>query len=300
VTVLPTHDIIAGQGVAGAASGMSTTYTLNQGQYLQIEQEARLVGSTISSDKPTGVWGGSGCMDVPVGVGACDAAHQQIPSAQSLGSEYVAVRYRDRIAGQVESPPYAIVGIVDGTTLTYDPIAPTSAPSLLDRGQLAMFDASDAFVVRSQDSDHPFFLAGYMTGAGVLNDTIGDPEFVVVVPPAQQTTSYAFMTDPTYGNTNLVMTRTLTSGGMFEDVILDCVGIVGGWQPVGQQGKYEYARIDLVVDGQPQGACDNGAHSATSTAPFGLTVWGWDDSVSYAYAAGAGVRPINSVIVPAN
>jgi hypothetical protein len=140
-----------------------------------------------------------------------------------------------------------------------------------------------------------------MTGASALNNsTAGDPEFVVVVPPAQHTAAYRFITDPTYGNTNLVMTRTLTSGGTFEDVSLDCLGTVSGWQPVGQDGRYQYARVDLIVDGQPQGACDNGVHSAMSAAPFGLTVWGWDDSVSYAYAAGSGVQPINSVIVPAN
>jgi len=45
-----------------------------------------------------------------------------------------------------------------------------------------------------------------------------------------------------------------------------------------------------------------------STVPFGLTVWGWGSSatfpfsstyVSYAYPAGASVKPINLVVVPA-
>ena len=38
------------------------------------------------------------------------------------------------------------------------------------------------------------------------------------------------------------------------------------------------------------GRCGNGYHNAHSDLPFGLTVWGWDQVVSYAYPAGAGVR----------
>jgi hypothetical protein len=45
----------------------------------------------------------------------------------------------------------------------------------------------------------------------------------------------------------------------------------------------------------------------TSTRPFGVTVWGWGtidglgyyaEYVSYAYPAGALVRPINQVVIP--
>ena len=36
----------------------------------------------------------------------------------------------------------------------------------------------------------------------------------------------------------------------------------------------------------------------SSMAPFGLTVWGWDEAVSYAFPSGASVQPINTVVVP--
>ena len=32
--------------------------------------------------------------------------------------------------------------------------------------------------------------------------------------------------------------------------------------------------------------------------PFGITVWGYDSASSYAYPAGASVKPINTVVVP--
>jgi hypothetical protein len=74
-------------------------------------------------------------------------------------------------------------------------------------------------------------------------------------------------------------------------------GPLGGWTPIGTSGQYEYARIDLAVGGVGQGSCNNGVHTATSNAPFGLTVWGWDYAVSYAYPGGMLMRPINNVIL---
>ena len=39
-------------------------------------------------------------------------------------------------------------------------------------------------------------------------------------------------------------------------------------------------------------------HTATSSGPFGLTVWGLDNFASYAYPAGGNVASINTVVVP--
>jgi hypothetical protein len=198
------------------------------------------------------------------------------------------------------------VGAVDGTALSYDPPQP-GAPTLLDASQMVEYDASGPFVVTSQDASHPFYLAGYMTGGcscateqttcdvcGV--GATGDPEFVNVLPSAEQLSSYTFITDPTYASTNLVFVRGLGTDAAFHDVTLDCAGVLDGWQTIGSS-KYEYTRIDLVASGVPQGACNNGVHTANSDAPFGLTVWGYDTWVSYAYPAGGSVKPINSVVV---
>jgi len=108
VTISPTTAIVPGAGVAGAAANQPTTYTLQKGQFLQFMQEQRLAGSILQSDKPIGVWGGTGCMNIPVGVAACDAGHQLLAPVKALGNEYVAVRYRDR--GAPETVPYTMVG----------------------------------------------------------------------------------------------------------------------------------------------------------------------------------------------
>src|SRR5262249_50296506 len=183
------------------------------------------------------------------------------------------------------------------------------------------FDGAGPYVVRSQDAQHPFYVSAHMTGGGLYDpqnmnmsqpaDGRGDAEFVNVVPPGEFMEKYVFFADPTYPETNLVVVRVKGPKG-FSDVKLDCAGALGGGQPVGTSGKYEYTRIDLVRHNfAPQGNCDNGRHEIDSLGPFGLTVWGWGSAetgdmlsgfysqyVSYAYPAGAGVQPINTVVVP--
>ena len=317
VTINPGVNIVGGPGVPGAPAGVPQTYALQKGQVLQFTQEQGLVGSPIQSNKPVGVWGGASCLSIDVGAAACDSAHQQIPPVKALGHEYVAVRYRNRFDGQEESPPWRLVGAVDETTLTYDPAPPPGAPTSLSLGQVAEIWAPGPFVVKSQDPDHPFYMSAHMTGSDPVSpfaDYRGDPEFVNVIPAAQYLSTYTFFTDPTYPETNLVVIRRRTESG-FHDVSLDCAGTLTGWQPIGA-GDYEYTRTDLVRGNfEKQGECDNGRHEMKSSAPFGLTIWGWgsaatggtfgmegggfySQTVSYAYPAGASIQPINTVVVP--
>jgi hypothetical protein len=300
VTISPTVFLEGGSMIPPVSQGQPATYNLNRGQMLQFMQNSEIAGSPISSDKPIGVWGGSACMSIPVGVYSCDTAHQQLPPVKALGNEYAAVRYRDREPGANESVPWTIIGAVDGTTLTYDPAPPPGAPASLESGQMVRFFSATPFVVRSQDEQHPFSFAGHMTGWGNLPsgaDT-GDPEYVIVVPPRQYLSRYLFLTDPTYGNTHLVFVRQKAKDGTFKPVKLDCKGTLDDWKPLGGSAQYEYTRVDLLVQGVLVDGCNNGVHTAESEEPFGLTVWGWDAGVSYAFPAGMGTRPINTVEVP--
>ncbi len=309
VTINPLYDVTAAfiDGAAAATTLANTpvTYTLNRGQTLRIEQEQELTGSPILADKPIGVFGSASCFNIDAC--CCDSTHEQLPPVQAWGSQYAAVRYRSRIDGDDESVPWRFVGAVDGTQLTYEPAAPAGAPTTLDQGQVAEFRSPGPFIVTSQDEDHPFYVATYMTGAGDFQN-IGDPEWVNVIPLLQYRSGYIFFTDPTYPETNLVVVRTRASDGEFKDVILDCAGALTGWQAIDGAGDVEYTRTDLVRGNfEQQGACDNGRREMSSEAPFGLTVWGWGTEatqpaftstyVSYAYPAGASVQQINEVVV---
>src|SRR5262249_12309831 len=146
-----------------------------------------------------------------------------------------------------ESIPYRFVGVSDGTTLVYDPPI-TGAPATLSSGQVADFETTGSFIVKSHDASHPFAVGPLMTGGAVPRGRrpgcggpgpsgLGAEEYVDVLPPKQYPTHYVFFTDPTYPTTNLVFVRKKTASG-FHDVTLDCAGTLGRWTAMGTSGEY--------------------------------------------------------------
>ncbi len=298
VTLVPKRDVQPGIGVIGGRADTPLKYRLAKGQHLQLYQAEELTGSTVSSNKPTSVVGGHHCANI--GNGACEILAQQIPAYEQWGAEYVAVGYRPRLGNEHEPLIYRMVAARDGTRLDYDPAIPAGAPVALSAGESALFEAGagDAFVVRTQDVDHPIYLAAYMTGAETYGDQ-GDPEFVNVVPSKQYMSSYAFYADPSYAETSLVVVRA-KSGGTFHDVWLECAGNLTKWSPVGTRGEYEFARVDLQRRGGPgetfgTTACQVGLQRMRSEGPFTATLWGWGYYASYAYPGGMAHRKLVEV-----
>jgi hypothetical protein len=301
VVVTPTADIQAGTGVPAVTKGQPAHFSLRKGQVLKFEQQGDLLGTTITANKPIGVWGEQDAINIDQM--SADNAHEQLMPVGALGNEYVYARYRNRLDGMDETPPTRIVGAADGTNLSWDPAPPSGAQTSLNKGQSFVVRSSAPFVVKSQDEQHPFYASTYMTGgqafisSGSVENWTGDPEFVSLVPASQYLSDYLFLTDPTYPETDLVFVRKKGSDGAFHDVVLDCAGTLGGWTAVGSTGNYEVARRDLVrYEFAPQAGCDNGVHEAHSDGPFALTVWAWGTyqpyaTVSYAFPAGGGVRP---------
>lgn len=328
VTLLPGVDVLGGSagpgaGVPATTKGQALTVELSAGQVLQISQTEELTGSPVQADKPVGLFGGHTCMNVPATASLCDHGEQQIPPVRALGSEYVGVPYRQR-SSIAEQPRWRFMGAADGTTLTFSP--DVGGPKTLSLGQVVEIATDTPFVVTSQDDKHPFFVNSYMTGSATVETGFGDPEVLRVTPAAQYLSRYVIFTDPTYPETNLVFVRRRTNAG-FADVTLDCAGVLGGWQAIGN-GDFEWTRFDLVLDGAPQvgGACDNGRHVLSSDVPFGLWIWGWGSpdaptpnpdggppvvthscavlgatcNVSYGYTGGEAVVPINDIVIPAD
>jgi hypothetical protein len=291
VKLMPTVDLSSAGGAAPVSKGTLTEVVLQRGEFLQYTQAGEANGTPVAADKPIAVVAGSTCITIPNGVGACDAIHQQLPPIRLMGDTYVATRYRDRLSTEPETTPWRILAAADGTILTFDPPV-AKAPATLERGMWVELWAPGPFVVHSQDAKHPIYVAAYMTGADNISITDGDPEMVNAVPVGQWLPSYVFLTDPTYGNTNLVFVRGPDVDGKYQDVQLDCAGTVSGWTRVGNT-TYEVAYVDLLRKGLPQGGCDNGVHRAFGKGPFGLTVWGWDRYASYGYPAGMGTKTLN-------
>jgi len=301
VTMRPKSKIVGGGGMTAGAANTPYTFTLSKGQYAQLTQFDILSGSPVSADKPIGMFGGHQIMSIDRCCG--DHGEQMLTPVRALGSEYVAAPHADRQPVAGEPRIYRIFGAVDGTQLFYEP--PGIGPATINLGEYVEVRSATPFVVRSQDTDHPFSMFTYMSGAGEQGQGgWGDADFVRLVPPPQYLSHYVFFTDPTYPFTWLTVVRTKKNGA-FAEVSLDCLGgpPVSGWQPVGTSGDYEITFVKLVDHFAAQGNCNNGVHTMDSTAPFGVWVWGWGSEdthtgwVSYGYPAGEGVLPINDVII---
>jgi hypothetical protein len=318
VTLNPTQTLAAGGGLGAATANTNNTFTVDAGQTLQWAGAADPSGAVLQSSSPVGVVTGTTYLSVITANmttgGGQDAAHQQIPHINALGSEYVGPGVVTRVSTLApESVLYRMVGVVDGTTLTYDPAPPTGAPPTLSAGQIVEFQSASVFTVTSQGSDNPFGFTQYMAGADPttrpgcapsppfagLSCGLGDEEWVNLLAPAQFLRHYSFFTDPTYATTNLVVTRIADSTGTFQDVTIDCLGgPITGWQPVGNSGRYQVAYVDLVRGTAPVvAACGSSHHIADSAAPFGVVVWGTDYYASYGYAAGGNLSAVNTVVV---
>ncbi|MDF2692816.1 MAG: hypothetical protein K0S65_1199 [Labilithrix sp.] len=306
ITIVPRRAIQDGYGVKGGPAGVPAHYRLNRGQFLQLVQPEELTGSVLTSTKPTTIFAGHSCANVPTTTGACDILSQQIPGYPLWGSEYVGVGYRPRRGNEHESVPYRIIAARDGTRLDYDPEVPRGAPLTLNAGEVAAFAAGtgEAFVVRSQDSEHPFYVAAYMTGVsgdywGGPGTGTGDPEFVNVVPTEQYLSRASFYADPTYADTSLVIVRA-KSHGEFKDVTLGCLGgPIPNFRPIGTRGDYEFTRVNLSTSTmRGDSGCYYGTHHLASDGPFTATIWGWDITASYAYASGTATRRLVEAPLP--
>ncbi len=314
VHVRPVIDLPAGGTVPAAPAGMVTSITLSAGQYAQWELPAGALdpsGTLVTSSADVAVFAGNRFLRLqPMSEPGGESTHQQMIPAAALGHEYVASPFDTRRADLVpENIPYRLVGAFDGTTLSYDPPVP-GAPAMLAQGEVADFETDVAFRVTSQDAMHPFAMAQLMTTGnvpggsrpGAVTDVarygpvLGDEEMVVVPPPVQFLSHYVFFTDPTYATTSFALVRVADTSGAFHAVHIDCLGDVGGWQPVGSDGRYEVTTVDLVrafMPGAP--GCDNGRHVADSTGPFGIMVWGEDTYSSYAYPAGGNATALSAL-----
>jgi len=298
VTVIPSVDFEASNGAPAGRRGEPVSMTLGPGDVWQIRNPLELTGTTVQASKPVALLGGHECMSLPDGICCCDSANQQLFPVNTWGTRYAAVPYGPRANAEYADEKYfwRIVAASEGTKLSYRPYRPPEARSSLGANEMQTFWAKEPFIVESQDSEHPIAVFAYMSAGRKLSmDTgMGDPDFVNVVPVDQYLSRYVFYVDHTYALSRLVVVRR-RENGVFSDVTIDCGSKkIEGFKGLDEEGEYEYAYVP-IQDKPREGECGPGRHEASSAGPFAVTVWGMANWASYAYPAGAGLRPINEV-----
>lgn len=288
VAILPSTTIGAMNGVPTLLAGATTTLPLSDDAGVQLlAPDGRLLGSPAWSNAPFGAWGGSTCWFLPDGRGTCDAEQIEAPPVSAIGSEYILAGHRRRTTDVFDPTTYEILGLVDGTLLTYEPDAPDGAPISLARGEIVHVETEDALVLRSQGADHPFYVQAMLHWISPL--VPGDPELVEIPPTAQFLDDAMVYLEPTYPNGRVVLTRTTE-----RDVDVDCNGVALSWTSIGSTG-YSFAAVEMS---ELFAHCEGSVRRFTSLGPFSASVWGWISTGSYGYSAGQKLGTINSIMWP--
>ena len=250
----------------------------------QQNSDGNLSGTRVSATAAVAVFAGNMATAVPVDAFACCADHleHQMSPHQAWGSRYVVAPPAAPVGEAADDPAvYRMTGAFDGTQLQYCPSAPAGAPMMLNAGQTAVFETDQPFSVRSVDPDHAFAIAQFLQSyQAVGGNRPGDPAMLIVPAAAQFERQFVFVVPAGYIENRV----TIIARGEDGEVRLDG-NAVGGWK--------ELAVLDGLYHRYAQVAVDEGQHIIEASAEVGVSVFGYDTTVSFAYPGGAGLRVIS-------
>jgi hypothetical protein len=310
VTVTPSTDVHAGVALDGTVlarvpSGQTRTHTLNEGDVLNYAVEPRvgegdLTGTAVTSDKPIAVFAAHNCAFVPdINTPFCDHMEMQLAPVDTWGKTYIA----DLFAPRSPTGYYDIFRVMasrDGTVVTAEgvadsiialrpegPVLPTDlkcdvvtqacVSSTLKKGEWVEYRVAASHLIKA---NNPVEVGHFMTGSNyeghvescgeTVKTGIGDPASTIGVAIDQYLTSYVFLTPPGYTEDWLNVSHKVGVA-----VFLDGKAIGVPQETVSSTG-YAITRVQI----------QDGVHEVHSSEPFGITAFGYDCDVSYAFPGG--------------
>jgi hypothetical protein len=293
VQVIATADIVAGEGVEPIEAGTTATFTLQQGEALNLLADARgsgdLTGSVVLSNVPVAVFSAHQCANVPDQTAYCDHLEQQLYPLDAWGTEYVLSKFQPR---GTEPDFYRVLAGAEPLTLQTNPPLPDVHDRALEPGELFEFSTTADFVLRA---DAPFSIAQFMVGSAFPADGsnrtcegdadcaipraeacegvsgIGDPAMLLAVPASALLDEYIVLTPADYAADYLNVWYPHPNALTMDGEALD----LSAATPIGDS---DWRLLRLPVEPGP--------HTLSSDARFGITAYGYDCDVSYAYPGG--------------
>lgn len=278
VTITAKAATPAAQGAPAFTANTPQTVTLDAGDVIELAtRTGDLTGSRVSTDKPVQVIGGHYCANVPDGFGACDHLEESMFSVDALGRRYMisAPAVTTLPAGKVQQ--IRVIATQPNTTLTYNPPQAGAPTTIAAAGAwIEIPNSTASFMIEASEK---VLVAQYMSGQDAGGGT-GDPAMALAVPVEQFRTSYLFHAPANYESNYVDVTAP-----MGETVMLD--GAPLAFTPIGSTG-FGFVRVYPLS----AGPANDGNHSITGSAAFGITVYGYGQYTSYWYPGGLNLTDI--------
>ncbi len=332
VTVKSAARILGGGAIAATEVGGELTLTLDAFDVANLETDdfgADFTGSIVSADGPVVAFSGSEASDAPffntLRDRACCADHleEQLDHVRTAGQHFVAPVSPNRsravkaaggeIGLQEQNEYFRVIATTErGAHITTSLAGKQSTVTLTGLGDFASLTSSHHFTL---DSDAPIALSSVSPSQEDANIPRalpgGDPSLIILPPIEQFRDNYVFLTPDKYSFDFVRIIATPDTGVALDGV---SVGDIPTCEKAPADGLTDTARggpAKLVVfscqlsfpkidmskprpENLSAGFQNDGVHRVLANKPVGVIVDGFDDFVSYAYAAGTEL----SFIVP--
>ncbi len=331
IIVEPTTKIMGGGGIPETKAGSKLAMTIDAFDVVNLETPdlnafaADFTGSTIEADKPIAVFVGSEASDAPqfsdLKERRCCADHleEQLDPVRTAGKKFALAHSPSRSRTVLEAGGDLGVALEPEffrfvSTIRYaSTVITTTLPAPDDTFELhGLGDWHEVSTTRDflAESDQPIHVIQVMASQDAANVPRGlpggDPSLVVVPPREQYRNDYVFLTPDKYAFDFVTIVAPPEATVVLDEVALDgqlCIitptdGLTEeerGDQPlelITYTCQLSFATIEVATGIVLPGQQNDGVHRLTSSYPLGVTVFGFDAYVSYAYAAGTELREI--------
>ena len=224
---------------------------------------------------------------------------QQLFPVETWGTSYVADTFAKRSPTQTDI--WRVIAGDNDVTVTTTPPVPGYGEFVLQRGQWLQFASPDSFQITA---DGPIMVGHYLTGAnypGAIDvqaceetavgkpEPLGDPAFTLAAPVTRYLSEYAVLTPAGYIQNYLNVIG--VPGTVIDMETCDIATQVCNTAPISEP----FVAIEGTDYGVATVPVTPGIHRLVSTNGelFGLTAYGYDCDVSYAYPGGLKLQGIS-------
>jgi hypothetical protein len=282
-----------GASIPATAKGGQIKQTLGPFDVLNLSSQGLpgdLTGTIVEATKPVAVFTAGERIAAPhtiepppppdyeANLCCTDHFEEQLFPVTSLGRRFVISRSPIRSAGgYVEPDILRFLGVAAPAEVT------TNLPPPLDRFTLTPGQMVETWTDRDivVSSTEPISIAQILVSYTFTTEYTGDPSFTIFPPAEQYRSEYQFLIPPSWATNHFVIAAPLGGSYEFDGGALPegCVKAAAGEL---DGTAYEAIRCPVGV----------GTHRVRGDVAFGITVYGYGRTGSYAFSGGADVKPI--------